>query len=657
MSLSRNTTRGVPGPQQEAKPRATACGRQAGPWGMGHVDTVPGDADAPWDESSAEALTRAWEAAASEWRLPPTPQAAAQGADRQGPAEDAEATALDARLTAFAATLDAWLQQIDPQKSQEGIQLRLQQFERRLEAALESLARIGDSSALLLIEAQVTELNTQFTAVRQELERLAGIDRQLAALSSLFGGEGRARATDLAIGREAAEDLGAADGPDAPSGVAPMAQGRDIIARLEGLLDRCIAERHRDEQRSATALQDIDAALAHIVERIDNLEAKGEGGAADDGPSDDDRLAQAYRAGARALGRDPFPFTLDAADYAAVGEERQPGRRATAAMAPHTAPAAEAAAAEGPRAKGALPAAMALLFAGGYLAVDGFLAPASPPSPVAAASASAGAAEPTASPGTDAPAALAVWQRVAGTGMRTTASEERTEARPALAEEGSLFTPASLPSAATWQGGTAASPTELPDEIGGNGLRAAAAAGDPGAQFEIASRFAEGRGVAVDNAQAFYWLQRAAMHGHGLAQYRLGTAFERGSGTASDPERAKAWYRRAAEQGVVRAMHNLAVLTIGQEPRPGDYATAARWFAAAANRGLVDSQFNLGLLCEDGLGVARDLTAAYQWYALAARAGDPEASRRLEQVKPQLSPEQLAAAESAVSAWRALAQP
>jgi hypothetical protein len=630
---------------------------------------VPGDADAPWDESSAEALTRAWETAASEWRLPPIPRAAAQDADGRSPAEDADAAALDARLAAFAATLDAWLQRIDPQKSQEAFHLRLQQFEQRLAAALEGLARSSESSALLLIEAQVTELNQQFTAVRHQLERLAGIDRQLAALSSLFGAEGRPQATDLGIGRAAA-----GNGGDAPAGVESIARGRDVIARLEQLLDQCIAERHRDEQRSATALQGIDAALAHIVERIDALEARGEGGAADDGLSDDDRLAQAYRAGARALGQDPFPCALDATDYAAGGRgalpfgAEQPGRREIAPMAPPRT-AAEAAVAEGPRAKGALPAAMALLLAGGYLAVDGFLSPTAPPSAVAIAGASAGTAEPPAIPEAGAPAALPVWQGVADTSMRTTAGEERAEARQAPAQQGSLLTPASLPSAPFWQGAlqedwqedgaprAAASAAELPEQIGGNGLRTAAAAGDPAAQFEIASRFAEGRGVAVDNAQAFYWLQRAAMHGHGLAQYRLGIAFERGSGVASDPERAKAWYRRAAEQGVVRAMHNLAVLTIGQEPRPGDYATAARWFTAAANRGLVDSQFNLGLLYEDGLGVARDLTAAYQWYALAARAGDPEASQRLQQVKPQLPPEQLAAAESAASEWRALKQP
>src|SRR5207244_10242865 len=105
--------------------------------------------------------------------------------------------------------------------------------------------------------------------------------------------------------------------------------------------------------------------------------------------------------------------------------------------------------------------------------------------------------------------------------------------------------------------------TDLHPAVGTAKLRQAAAAGDAFAQFEIASRFAEGKGVAQDHKRAFAWYERSATRGLAPAQFRLAAYFERGIGVAADRERAKVWYRRAADQGYVRAMHNLGVLTVG----------------------------------------------------------------------------------------------
>jgi localization factor PodJL len=174
--------------------------------------------------------------------------------------------------------------------------------------------------------------------------------------------------------------------------------------------------------------------------------------------------------------------------------------------------------------------------------------------------------------------------------------------------------------------------------------------GEADGEFEIATGFAEGRGVPQDPRQAFVWYEQAAARGLPAAQFRLAVSFERGIGVAIDRERAKVWYGRAAEQGHVRAMHNLGVLLAAGE-RQADYATAARWFAQAAERGLVDSQFNLAVLHESGRGVTKDLSQAYIWFALAAKSGDAAAARRLEQVAAQLQPAELAAAEQGVAAW------
>ncbi len=91
---------------------------------------------------------------------------------------------------------------------------------------------------------------------------------------------------------------------------------------------------------------------------------------------------------------------------------------------------------------------------------------------------------------------------------------------------------------------------ELPASIGTPKLRQAAAAGDAFAQFEIATRFAEGKGVAQDHTQAFAWYERAATRGLASAQFRLAAYFERGVGVAADKERARVWYSPRRRAGL-----------------------------------------------------------------------------------------------------------
>lgn len=199
----------------------------------------------------------------------------------------------------------------------------------------------------------------------------------------------------------------------------------------------------------------------------------------------------------------------------------------------------------------------------------------------------------------------------------------------------------------------AKSTLELPPlQIGPNSLRTAAANGDASAQFEVAARFAEAKGVTQDFALAAVWYQRAATQGLAQAQYRLASLYERGLGVDSDGSRARVWYSRAAEQGNLKAMHNLAVLSAGSDNGTPDYTTAAHWFSRAAEHGLADSQFNLGVLHENGLGVTKDPIGAYKWYALAAAGGDAEAARRRELLKPKLDPMSLAAGLRAVGEWK-----
>lgn len=200
---------------------------------------------------------------------------------------------------------------------------------------------------------------------------------------------------------------------------------------------------------------------------------------------------------------------------------------------------------------------------------------------------------------------------------------------------------------------TAGSLPPIPADLGPAALRQAALAGDPVAQFEIASRLAEGRGTAPDPAAALAWYQRAAASGLAPAQYRLGSMHEKGVGTGRDIDKARVWYERAAEQGNRKAMHNLAVLhTDGFGGQP-DFQSAARWFRAAADLGLADSQYNLGILHVRGLGVPQNFIEAYKWFAIVAARGDRDAATRRDAIAGKLGAPDLAAAKLAVQTWKA----
>jgi localization factor PodJL len=196
----------------------------------------------------------------------------------------------------------------------------------------------------------------------------------------------------------------------------------------------------------------------------------------------------------------------------------------------------------------------------------------------------------------------------------------------------------------------------LPPGIG-SGLRTAAAHGDPAAEFELATRFADGRGVPQNLPEAAAWFERAANKGLIPAQFRLGGLYEKGIGVQKNLDTARRLYVAAAEAGHAKAMHNLAVLHAeGIDGKP-NYATAARWFRRAADHGVIDSQYNLAVLYVRGIGVETNLAEAFKWFALASRDGDRDAAKRRDDVAARLDRQSLAAAMAAAQSWQQVPQP
>jgi localization factor PodJL len=185
-------------------------------------------------------------------------------------------------------------------------------------------------------------------------------------------------------------------------------------------------------------------------------------------------------------------------------------------------------------------------------------------------------------------------------------------------------------------------------------LRDATAAGQPNAQYELAMRLFEGRGLPKDQPAAARWFERAASLGLAPAQYRLGSMYEKGIGVARYPAAAKRWYVKAAEAGNARAAHNLAVMSA--EPGEGapNYPEAAKWFRRAAELGVRDSQYNLAILYARGLGVEKDLGQSLLWLSLAAQQGDADAATKRDEIAREMDPVSLATAVAAFMKFKAV---
>ena len=201
----------------------------------------------------------------------------------------------------------------------------------------------------------------------------------------------------------------------------------------------------------------------------------------------------------------------------------------------------------------------------------------------------------------------------------------------------------------------AAETSKLPDGFG-PGLRTAAAAGNPAAAYEVATRYADGRGVTPSAEEAVRWFERAADSGLAPAQYRLGSLYEKGQGIKKDVEKARSLYMSAAEKGHAKAMHNLAVLYAEGIDGSPDFKAAGQWFRRAAQHSVADSQYNLGILHARGLGVEQNLAESYKWFALAAQQGDKDAAKKRDDVEARLDQQALVAAKLAVQTFVATPQ-
>ena len=146
--------------------------------------------------------------------------------------------------------------------------------------------------------------------------------------------------------------------------------------------------------------------------------------------------------------------------------------------------------------------------------------------------------------------------------------------------------------------------------------------GDAVAQLRLSVMYAEGEGVAKDDAESLKWGQLAAENGNVTAQLIMGARYNEGRGV------------------------------------PKDASEAVKWFEKAANKGAAYGQFNLGLIYAGGSGVPQDKVQSFKWFTLAA-AIFPESSKERDQaiynanqVAAKMTPAEIAEAQRLAKEWK-----
>ena len=121
-------------------------------------------------------------------------------------------------------------------------------------------------------------------------------------------------------------------------------------------------------------------------------------------------------------------------------------------------------------------------------------------------------------------------------------------------------------------------------------------------------------------------LVESADQGLAAAQYNLGLMYAQGRGVAKDEARAVELCQAAADQGDAGAQCALGVMYATGRGAAKNEARAVELFQAAAEQGHATALFNLGNMYRDGRGVAKDEARAMQLYQATRARGSPSAT-------------------------------
>jgi TPR repeat protein len=181
---------------------------------------------------------------------------------------------------------------------------------------------------------------------------------------------------------------------------------------------------------------------------------------------------------------------------------------------------------------------------------------------------------------------------------------------------------------------------------------ALAKGGDALSQFNLASLYCQGIGVARDLHQCKFWYGQAASNGDAHAEKILDSilASENVLKADEEPEKDTKTEDVAAESPVEEKSHE-ETLRSSQDLKPAvrqlsseerrmlrkaqaaftrsNYVRAHNIWLPLAESGIAEAQYSLGFLYQSGWGPERDLLQAIRWYTSAAEQNEPRAQFNL----------------------------
>ena len=156
-------------------------------------------------------------------------------------------------------------------------------------------------------------------------------------------------------------------------------------------------------------------------------------------------------------------------------------------------------------------------------------------------------------------------------------------------------------------------------------LERAAAAGHPGALYNLGIMAVEGDRKGRDFAKAAELFGKAAEAGDITALEALSALYRQGQGVAQDLPRAMGLLKQAADAKDASAAVQYAIALFNGEGVPRDEQGAARYFLLAATAGNPIAENRLARLYAAGRGVPRNNVEAARWHILARAAGVKDA--------------------------------
>jgi uncharacterized protein len=160
--------------------------------------------------------------------------------------------------------------------------------------------------------------------------------------------------------------------------------------------------------------------------------------------------------------------------------------------------------------------------------------------------------------------------------------------------------------------------------------RKAADKGSTSALVELGVLYANGSGLAKDDAQARRLFERAAEAGNARGVSNLSALG--GGATPSDPVRGRELLAKAAETNA-EAQYQLGLMLADGTGGPKDDAGARALFEKAAAQNHPGALEEMGVFAQEGRGGPKDTDAAKSYYQRAADLGDENAKAALKRLQ------------------------